>query len=98
MLVVQKRGRERTKEELLNYLADKVAKWWLPEDLVFVDPPAHTATGKLQKMAVEGAVPESLVARSVKCRTVRSVLLPDAALSISLSGGVASRKESRPHY
>jgi fatty-acyl-CoA synthase len=50
MLVVKKRGCEVTKEELLNYLADKVAKWWLPEDVVFVDRLPHTATGKLQKM------------------------------------------------
>jgi len=50
MIVVKKSGKEFTKEELLDYLADKVAKWWLPDDVVFVDELPHTATGKLQKM------------------------------------------------
>jgi acyl-CoA synthetase (AMP-forming)/AMP-acid ligase II len=50
MIVVKKPGNEVTKEELLDYLADKVAKWWLPDDVVFVDELPHTATGKLQKM------------------------------------------------
>jgi fatty-acyl-CoA synthase len=50
MIVVKKRGSEVTKAELLDYLSDKVAKWWLPEDIVFVDEIPHTATGKIQKM------------------------------------------------
>ncbi len=39
-----------SKEELLAYLEDKVAKWWLPNDVVFVDELPHTATGKLLKV------------------------------------------------
>jgi fatty-acyl-CoA synthase len=31
------------------FLADKVAKWWLPDDLVVVDEIPHTATGKILK-------------------------------------------------
>ena len=50
MIVVKKRGSEVTKAELLDYLSDKVAKWWLPEHIVFVDEIPHTATGKIQKM------------------------------------------------
>ena len=34
---------------LLAYLADKVAKWWLPDDVAFVDELPHTATGKIAK-------------------------------------------------
>ena len=33
-------------------MQDKVAKWWLPDDVVFVDEIPHTATGKIQKMAL----------------------------------------------
>ena len=33
-----------------SILEGKVAKWWLPDDVVFVDELPHTATGKLQKM------------------------------------------------
>jgi fatty-acyl-CoA synthase len=50
MIVVKKPGCEISKQQLLSYLAQKVAKWWLPDDIVFVDEIAHTATGKIQKM------------------------------------------------
>jgi len=50
MIVVTKNDCAVTKQELLDYLGDKVAKWSLPDDVVFVDQLPHTATGKLQKM------------------------------------------------
>ena len=50
MIVVKKPGCEITKQQLLSYLSDKVAKWWLPDDIVFVGEIPHTATGKIQKM------------------------------------------------
>ncbi len=37
------------KKELLEFLAGKVAKWWLPDDVQFVDAIPHTATGKILK-------------------------------------------------
>jgi fatty-acyl-CoA synthase len=30
----------------------KIAKWWMPDDVVFVDEIPHTATGKIQKLAL----------------------------------------------
>ena len=36
--------------QMRDFLADKVAKWWLPDDLVVVDEIPHTATGKILKM------------------------------------------------
>jgi fatty-acyl-CoA synthase len=50
LIVVKKAGQEPTRDELLVFLEDKVAKWWLPDDVVFVTELPHTATGKLQKM------------------------------------------------
>ena len=38
-----------TREELLRFLSGKIAKWWLPDDVVFVDDLPHTATGKVLK-------------------------------------------------
>ena len=49
MIVVPKPGRAPTREELLDFLSDRVAKWWLPDDIAFVETLPHTATGKLQK-------------------------------------------------
>lgn len=39
-----------TREELLAHFEGKVAKWWVPDDVVFADELPHTATGKLQKV------------------------------------------------
>jgi len=47
--VTCKEGRSVTKAELLAFLAPKVAKWWLPDDVICVDAMPHTATGKVQK-------------------------------------------------
>jgi fatty-acyl-CoA synthase len=33
----------------LKYLDGKIAKWWMPDDVVFADQIPHTATGKIQK-------------------------------------------------
>ena len=49
LIVVKKPGATLTRDELLDFFKDKVAKWWLPDDVVFVDDLPHTATGKLLK-------------------------------------------------
>jgi fatty-acyl-CoA synthase len=50
LVVVKKAGREVTRDDVLQFLEGKVAKWWLPDDVAFVPELPHTATGKLQKM------------------------------------------------
>ncbi|MCH8504902.1 MAG: AMP-binding protein, partial [Ectothiorhodospiraceae bacterium] len=50
LIVVPREGQQPTREEILDYLKRNVAKWWLPEDVVFVDELPHTATGKIQKV------------------------------------------------
>jgi fatty-acyl-CoA synthase len=50
LLVVPKPGTEPRRDEILAFLAGRVAKWWLPDDVVFVADLPHTATGKLQKV------------------------------------------------
>ena len=37
-------------EEIMEFLKDKVAKWWLPDDIIFVGALPHTATGKIHKL------------------------------------------------
>ena len=50
LLIVQPReGRKPTRESLIAFLSDKLPKWQLPDDVVFVDSLPHTATGKLLK-------------------------------------------------
>jgi acyl-CoA synthetase (AMP-forming)/AMP-acid ligase II len=52
LVVVRKPGAELTKDQVLAHLHDKVAKWWLPDDVAFVDEIPHTATGKISKMTL----------------------------------------------
>jgi len=49
LIVVKAPGETVEKDEILAYLKDKVAKWWIPDDAVFVDEIPHTATGKISK-------------------------------------------------
>jgi len=49
LIVIKKPDAQLTKEELLKYISGKVAKWWIPDDVVFVNTLPHTATGKLWK-------------------------------------------------
>jgi fatty-acyl-CoA synthase len=52
LVVVRKPGRAPTREDILAFMTGKIAKWWLPDDIVFVDDIPHTATGKIQKTAL----------------------------------------------
>ena len=50
LVAVLRKGQTATRDDLLEHLAGEVAKWWLPEDVVFVDELPHTATGKVLKL------------------------------------------------
>ena len=52
LIVVKNPDAEVTKEEVLAYLDGRIAKWWMPDDVVFVDEIPHTATGKIQKLTL----------------------------------------------
>jgi fatty-acyl-CoA synthase len=49
LIVMKKPGAEVTKQELLGFFEGKIAKWWTPDDVVFVDGIPLGATGKMQK-------------------------------------------------
>jgi fatty-acyl-CoA synthase len=36
--------------ELKAFLDGKIAKWWIPDDVQYIEEMPHTATGKIQKM------------------------------------------------
>ncbi|HEX7656901.1 MAG TPA: long-chain fatty acid--CoA ligase, partial [Sphingomonas sp.] len=52
LVVVRKSGSDVTPEAIKAHLAGHVAKWWLPDEIVFVEELPHTATGKLLKTAL----------------------------------------------
>ncbi|MGC2781594.1 MAG: fatty-acid--CoA ligase [Bradyrhizobium sp.] len=53
LLIVQlKQGQTTTREDILKYMEGKIAKWWMPDDVAFVEGIPHTATGKILKTAL----------------------------------------------
>jgi fatty-acyl-CoA synthase len=53
LLIVQlKQDQTATREDILKYMEGKIVKWWMPDDVVFVDGIPHTATGKILKTAL----------------------------------------------
>ena len=49
LVVVKKPGAEVTRDELIASYSGKIAKWWTPDDVVFVESIPLGATGKMQK-------------------------------------------------
>jgi fatty-acyl-CoA synthase len=49
LVCVAKEGCEVSADEVMTHLQDKVAKWWLPDAIEFVDEIPHTGTGKISK-------------------------------------------------
>ena len=52
LLVVKAAGQDASKEELLKWFDGRVAKWWIPDDVVFIDEMPYTATGKISKLTL----------------------------------------------
>ena len=50
LIVVRQPGTDFNKTEMLSWFDGKIAKWWIPDDVVFVDELPHTATGKIRKV------------------------------------------------
>jgi fatty-acyl-CoA synthase len=61
VIAVRKTGTVITKEALLEFLSSKIAKWWMPDDIVFVDSLPHTSTGKLNKKVLRAEYERHLV-------------------------------------
>ena len=49
LFIVRTDGSTLDKDGVLAFLEGKIAKWWTPDDVLFVDELPHTATGKLYK-------------------------------------------------
>ncbi len=50
LIIVRAQQGDVTKEQILEFMDGKIAKWWIPEDVAFVDEIPHTATGKISKL------------------------------------------------
>lgn len=52
LIVVLKKNQTASKGDILGFMQGKIARWWMPDDVVFLDEIPHTATGKILKMAL----------------------------------------------
>ncbi|RPF51045.1 long-chain fatty acid--CoA ligase [Aquisalibacillus elongatus] len=59
--VVLKPEASATKEELLDYLKPQFAKWWIPDDVIFMDELPKTSVGKFQKNSLREELQEHLI-------------------------------------
>ncbi|MEN0040317.1 MAG: long-chain-fatty-acid--CoA ligase [Pseudomonadota bacterium] len=50
LICIPRKGASPAKEDILVFMEGKIAKWWMPDDVAFVDEIPHTATGKIQKI------------------------------------------------
>ena len=47
------KSEEVEKKEIFDFLKDKIANWWMPDDVIFVNELPHTATGKIKKIELK---------------------------------------------
>ncbi|MDC0365169.1 long-chain fatty acid--CoA ligase [Gammaproteobacteria bacterium] len=61
LFLITKDGNEIDKQEINDFLLEKVVKWWLPDDIIFVKELPHGATGKLLKVDLREEYKEHLM-------------------------------------
>jgi hypothetical protein len=66
LLVQLKPGEQATKEEFLAFLEGKIAKWWTPDDVVFVDDIPLGATGKIDKKLIRERMKDYVLPTAAK--------------------------------
>jgi fatty-acyl-CoA synthase len=52
LIIVRNEGSNVEGPEILDFMKGKIATWWMPDDVTFVDEIPHTATGKIQKLVL----------------------------------------------
>ena len=58
LVVVCEKGETLQPKEITDFMSDYVAKWQIPDDIIFVDEIPHTATGKISKMGIRQILKE----------------------------------------
>lgn len=52
LVVVRVPGSSVSGQQVLDFMSGKIAKWWMPDEVAFVDELPHTATGKIHKVGL----------------------------------------------
>jgi 3-(methylthio)propionyl---CoA ligase len=64
LVVVKRPDAQLTRDELIRFYDGKIARWWTPDDVVFVDSIPLGATGKVQKNRLREQYADWLVKRA----------------------------------
>jgi len=76
-MAVQRPGHQASKNEILAFLAERIAKWWIPDDVIFVDELPHTATGKLLKTRLREQFKDHLLTKTSQNKTSQNKTTKD---------------------
>jgi fatty-acyl-CoA synthase len=68
LVVVLKPQQQATRDDILGFMKGKVADWWLPDDVIFVDEIPHTATGKIQKTTLREQMKDYVLPTAVAAK------------------------------
>ncbi|MFV2092704.1 MAG: long-chain-fatty-acid--CoA ligase [Hyphomicrobiales bacterium] len=52
LIVIARDQSDISRDDILEHLSSRIAKWWMPDDVIFVEEIPHTATGKINKLAL----------------------------------------------
>ena len=52
LLVIRTADGQASEKDILEFMDGKIAKWWMPDEVVFVDELPYTATGKIHKLKI----------------------------------------------
>ena len=63
LLAVKKQNEIISREKMLNWFNGKVASWWKPDDVIFVEKLPHAATGKVSKSALRKQYVDYFISR-----------------------------------
>ena len=77
LLVKLKAGMTATKEEFLQFLEGKIAKWWMPDDVLFVDDIPLGATGKIDKKLIRQRMADYVLPTAKAAPTVALAAPPE---------------------
>ena len=64
LLIVKKKDADLGADNVIAHLSGKVAKWWIPDEVKFVDALPHTATGKILKRTLRDEYKDYVLANS----------------------------------
>ena len=94
LIVVKKPNAELTRDELLAFYEGRIAKWWTPDDVVFVDAIPLGATGKMLKNRLREQYGKHLLGRPDVDATPSRANAGVWAAALAFTGGASSRSTS----